>query len=681
VLLLDRQAWKHSAKSFLAAVIALYIALAADLPRPYWAMATAYIVLQPVMGGTNSRGLYRIAGTLIASVAVVLFIPELTQSPILLSLVMSLWLAACMTIALLHRGPSSYVFMLAGYTAVFIGFPMVQQPDAIFDIALARSEEIVLGSLCAVVVGALVFPDSIKPMIEQRVLALMGDAKAWCAQVLAHRASSDELRRRLSKDLSQLDLVIPFAKRDDPRNGELDVWLAELRSRLLGMLPVLAAIEGRLGDLGEHAVRDEALARLLEDMRAWIAQDVPSSPATLQDFLHRIETMRPAMDDDSGGLLLSSLLLRLRELAELWYDSRHLQQAIRDGAPPPESAFGIDLQSLVRLENRYVDWSMLLFSALAAGATLFTYCVLWISIGWSGGVSGAMMAAVAAAFFAAQDDPSPSIFAFMNWAMVSIVITGVYLFGVFPAIHDFWPMAIAIAPTFLLTGLMASRPKLFLPGMILITNIASLMSIQNHSAGADFTSYVNASVATVLGLLFALLVTRLFRSVGAEWSAQRMIRRGWRTIAEAAEAAEGRGRQDQARFMVRMMDLLGLLAPRLASLPEGSDAVGVDMLDEVRIGLNILNLRRARDDLPAVNLDSLDRLLAGVAGHYRALESTGRPRPAPQALMAALEASLSRLRTLPPGHARDEALLGLVGLRIGLFPQQYMPGELRERPA
>ena len=49
--------------------------------------------------------------------------------------------------------------------------------------------------------------------------------------------------------------------------------------------------------------------------------------------------------------------------------------------------------------------------------------------------------------------------------------------------------------------------------------------------------------------------------------------------------------------------------------------------------------------------------------------------------MAALETSLSRLRTLPPGHARDEALLGLVGLRIGLFPQQHLPGELKELPA
>jgi uncharacterized membrane protein YccC len=672
-LLWNRQAWMHSVKSFLAAVIALYIGLAADLSRPYWAMSTAFIVMQPVMGGTNSRGIYRITGTLIASVAAVAFVPELSQSPILLSLAMSLWLAGCMTVALLHRGPSSYVFMLAGYTAVFIGFPMVQQPDAIFDIALARSEEIVLGSLCAVVVGALVFPVSIKAMIEQRVQALMGDARTWCTQALARRGSADELRRRLAQDLSQLDLVIPFAKRDDPRHGELDVWLSELRSRLLGMMPVLAAIETRLGNLGPDAARDARLADLLQDLRQWIGQDAPPSLETLRDFLQRIESLRPAISDDSLNLLQNSLLLRLKELVELWYDSRHLQQSLQSGTAPPEAAFGVDLHSLVNIENRHIDWSMLLFSSAAAGATLFAYCLLWIAIGWSEGGSGAMMAAVAAAFFAAQDDPAPNIFAMIVWATVAILTTGVYLFGVFPMIHDFWPLALVITPGFLTVGLMASSPKLFLPGMVLITNVASLMAIQNHSAGADFTSYVNSSVATVLGLLFALLMTRLFRSVGAEWSVQRLIRQGWRLI---AEAAEGHGRQDRERFMVRMLDLLGLLAPRLAALPEGSQAAGVDMLLEVRIGLNILNLRRARGELPAANQASLDQVLEGIAGHYRACQRAGQLLAPPQELRAALEASLSRLSALRPGNVRDESLLGLIGLRLGLFPRHDLSGAL-----
>lgn len=670
MLLLDKQAWTHSAKSFLAAVLALYIALAWDLSRPYWAMTTAYVVMQPVLGGTHSRGIYRVAGTCIAAVAVVLLVPALLHTPVLLSLAMSSWLAGCLFIALLHRGPSSYVFMLAGYTAAFIGFPAVTQPDAIFDTALARSAEIVLGSLCAVVVGAVVFPVSIAPTIRQRVGDLMRDAAAWHAQVLEHKGSPAALRRRLAGDLAQLDLVIPFAGRDDPRHGALDDWLRELRARMLGMLPVLASIEDRLADLAAAGALAADLERLIEDLRDWLQQPATPTLDEVARWRGLIGALRPRPAEAGGELLRDGLLLRLGELVELWHDSRWLQHAIDTGVPPPKPAFRLDLRRLVKARNRHVDWGMLAFSSLAAGATLFAYCMLWIAVGWTDGGTGAMMAAVTAAFFAAQDDPAPSIVAFLIWAAVTMLASGVYLFGVLPAIHDFVPLVLVTAPYFLLVGLLSARPKLFLPGMILLTNFASLLSIQNQYV-ADFTRYANSAVSTVIGILFTVVTTRLFRSVGAEWTARRLVRQGWRLL---AEAAEGHGRHDRHRLMIRMLDLLGLLAPRLASLPADNALSAVDMLGETRVGLNILNLRRARDGLPKADGESLNRLLERIARHYRSQQRAGLPLPAPEELRSALDASLARLRTVAPGGSRDEGLLGLIGLRCGLFPRQRLTG-------
>jgi uncharacterized membrane protein YccC len=662
MLLLDRQAWMHSAKSFLAAILALYIALRFNLPRPYWAMATAYIVMQPVLGGTRSRGIYRIAGTAIAAVAVIAIVPNLLHVPIVLSLALSLWLSACLFVALLHRGPSSYVFLLAGYTAAFIGFPAVLQPEAIFDTAVARTEEIVLGSLCAVVVGSVVFPASIGPTIRRRVDALMRDAASWCAQVLEHKGSPAALRKRLAGDLSQLDLVIPFAGRDDPRHGALDEWLLELRARMLGMLPVLASIEDRLGNLAVSGIDDE-LKRLLAEIRDWVGREAMPTLPEVEHWRQRIATLRPAIAADSDALLRNSLLLRLNELVDLWYDSRQLQRSIDTGEAPPAPVFGLDLRNLIRPGNRHVDWGMLTFSALAAGATMFCYCLLWIRIGWQDGASGAMLAGVAAAFFAAQDDPAPNMMQFLIWAVLAMLLSAVYLFGILPAIHDFAPLLVVIAPSFLLIGLMASRPALFLPGMILITNLATLLNIQNNYT-VNFSSFANSSLSTILGLMFAVVMTRLFRSVGAEWTARRLIRQGWRLL---AEAAEGRGRQDRDRFLVRMLDLLGLLAPRMAALPTESDIAAIDMLDEIRIGLNILNLRRARNRLPDANRENVNHLLEQVASHYRAQQRAGRPLPALPELKNELEASLSRLSTLSAGDVRDEVLLGLIGLRYGLF--------------
>jgi len=173
MLLLDRQAWLFSVKTFLAALAALYIGLAGNLSRPYWAMATVYIVTQPMLGPTRAKGVYRIVGTLIAGAATLWMLPHLVETPLLLSAAMSLWLSACLFIALLNRGPRGYAFLLAGYTTAFIGFPAVTSPDTIFDTVVARSEEIILGTVVAVLFASLFFPTSARPMLRATTVSKM----------------------------------------------------------------------------------------------------------------------------------------------------------------------------------------------------------------------------------------------------------------------------------------------------------------------------------------------------------------------------------------------------------------------------------------------------------------------------------------------------------------------------
>ena len=114
-----------SAKSFAAAMLAMYIASRAGLPRPFWAMLTSYVVAAPMAGNVRSKALYRFCGTLIGCTATVLMVPALANAPELLSLVLALWVGGCLYMSLQDRTARSYVFMLAGYTAALIGFPSV----------------------------------------------------------------------------------------------------------------------------------------------------------------------------------------------------------------------------------------------------------------------------------------------------------------------------------------------------------------------------------------------------------------------------------------------------------------------------------------------------------------------------------------------------------------------------
>ncbi|WP_126945531.1 FUSC family protein [Xanthomonas sp. BRIP62409] len=705
-LLRDRQAWLFSAKTFAASIAALYVGLAGNLSRPYWAMATVYIVSQPLLGPTRAKGVYRVLGTLLAGAATLVMLPNLVETPLLLSAAMALWLSACLFLALLNRGPRGYAFLLAGYTTAFIGFPAVTAPEGIFDTVVARSEEIILGTVMAVLFAALVFPASVKPMLTGRIGNWMRDAAQWCQQVL-QRGPAQAPRNRLAADLVQFEALIAFVRHDDPRHAGTAPTLEQLRARMLMLLPVLSSVADRLDALQrDGSALPPETATLLEDVAAWVDQgeDAPSD-ADVDALRARIAALRPVVDQDIEHLLLASLLLRLEELLDLWQDCRALQQAVVHGAAMPvlrampgaarqpataqspgqaaavqgAPATRSRMQASLRRRlgwsrsdtpvpassSRHIDFGMVAFSALSAGVALMAYCVLWIGIGWEGGGNGAMMAAVTAAFFAAQDDPAPSMLSFLAWAVVASVVAGIYLFGIFPAIHDFPMLVLVLAAVFLPIGALLHRPKTMLIALPLVVNLTALLSLQN-TYNANIQSFVNAAVAMVLGIGFAVVLTRLFRSVGAEWSARRLVRQGWRTL---AEAADGRGAQDRQHFAARMLDLLGLLAPRLALTPEGSDLASVDMLNEVRVGLNILQLRSARHGLPQPSIEAVNAILVDVAAHYRQQIAHKRPLPAPDALRARLDASLARVGKVPAGAHRDEALLGLIGLRYSLFAQ------------
>ncbi len=142
-------------------------------------MATVYIVAQPLIGAMRSKAIYRLLGTLIGAAATVVLVPNLVDAPELLTAALALWTGVCLYIALLDRTPRSYLFMLAGYTAVLIGFPAVSTPDMIWDIALARAEEIGLGIICTTVIGTVVFPRELGPLLSDRILAWVGNASTW----------------------------------------------------------------------------------------------------------------------------------------------------------------------------------------------------------------------------------------------------------------------------------------------------------------------------------------------------------------------------------------------------------------------------------------------------------------------------------------------------------------------
>ena len=161
------------------------------------------------------------------------------------------------------------------------------------------------------------------------------------------------------------------------------------------------------------------------------------------------------------------------------------------------------------------------------------------------------------------------------------------------------------------------------------------------------------------------------RSVGAEWSARRLLRAVWRDL---AAIPAHRMAEQQHGLLGLMLDRLGLLVPRLAAVGEGNDLAAVDALADLRIGVNMVDLQRDRETLPQAARAAVDNVLFAAASHFAAQAVTGRAHTASPALLRDIDRTLDVAVAIPGMRGRD-LLLQLVGIRRGLFAEAppYQP--------
>lgn len=654
--------WLFSLKAFVAAMLALYLAMAAGLPRPYWAMSAVYIVAHPLTGATRSKALYRVLGTLLGATAAVAFVPLFDDAPILLAAVVALWTGSLLYISLLHRTPRSYVFMLAAYTLPLIALPAVDQPQAVFDIAVARSEEIMLGIICASIVGAIAFPGKIAPVIHARTQDWLRDAAAWAADTLAPGSAAGHpgTRHRLASDILALDQLISQLSYD-PETDDVVRHARELRARMSMLLPVLSSLTAVLATLrGQGHAMPEDLEQLTGEIAGWV-RTMSADAGTAQRFRERLERGdAPAGDAlDWGGALAANARWRLGALVDLWLDCLSLHARIAGKASGTPWAPAYRRREISR-GARHLDHGMTLFSAISASLATFCGSLIWIATGWADGGAAVTLGAIACCFFAAQDEPAPMVLSFAVWTAVCIVIAAIYLFAILPLSHGFATLVMLLALPFLLVGTLIAQPRFNMIAMLLTVNTATFIGLQG-AYQADFTAFLNGNLAGVAGVLFALVWTLLTRPFGTELALRRLVHASWRDL---ANTAAGHAVTDHARLTARMLDRLGQLIPRLAA--SGNDSV-TDGFKELRVGFSTLELQREELDLSGATRDAIQAVLDALADYYRRCLAE-RTHQAPQAdLQQRIDAAIARIVTRRTAAARI-ALNALVELRVALLP-------------
>jgi uncharacterized membrane protein YccC len=285
-----------------------------------------------------------------------------------------------------------------------------------------------------------------------------------------------------------------------------------------------------------------------------------------------------------------------------------------------------------------------------------------------------MMAAVMCCFFATQDDPVPMINGFTRFTLYSVPVSALYVLVLLPAVHNFETFMLACAPVFLVLGVLISRPAMFGVTMPFLFGICGTLALQDTNT-ADFVSFTNGTLSQVGGLMAAAIITRVFRTFSAGWTARRVLKAGWR---ELARMGSGERVPSVPEFSARMVDRIALLTPRLALAGKQQDLQAADALVDLRIGLNMAQLQGVRGQLGRAEA-ALWPVLEHLAQHFEA-----RPRVdqafAPR-LLASLDNALRSVCAAADGAPRQHAVAALAGIRRDLFPvaAPYAPSPVLEK--
>lgn len=667
-----RQRMVFSLGTVLAGLLTLVIAFTCSLPRPWWALLTAMVTAQPMSGAFQPKAFYRLGGVLVGAIVSIAVVPNLEHAPVLLVAIMALWTGICIYLAILDRTPRAFFFQMCAFSAAVITFPYFDDPGGIFLVAVARVEEMTIAIVSVIVAHRLLRPWSGTLLIQAKAEAFLADAARWTIDEFSHRGPSAirARRRRLASDITELGMIAVHVPFDLTSGYALRQQVWTLQARLADLLPLASAAADRLHQLERYGRVDLNIEALLADIMHWLKGplDLPKGDAKhllqrCREYAHAYETI-PCWDE----LLIASLCERMAEFIQSYQEARVLVLAFRQPVPLAERVSGqsVPLAERVRKPTFTLvrDHSLASLAGIATAVALIIYCTVWVGLGWPSGNATAAFAALITCSFAAQEDPAPVLWRYLGATLITFPLAAFYIFTVLPRIDGAIQLCIVLAPALFGIGMIQADKRLSTMALPMFSCLIVALGFLDRFQ-PDFANFLNVGLAQCGGIVATIVVTRLFRSMGVQWTTARMLRHHWRELQQLAEA---RTRVSVSHWTTRAADRLNQISARVALAPAGDAARAGDGMSDLRIGRNLIHLRKAETLAHDTARDAIRSLLSAVGAFFASRVKAGRALEPEPTLLHAIDAALNLAPTLERGEIRHQAILALAGMRCNLFP-------------
>ena len=618
--------------------LALYVAFWLELDNAFWAGTTAAIVCQPHLGASLRKGWYRMIGTVVGAVAIVVLTACFPQDRAAFLVSLALWGAASALLATILRNFAAYGAALAGYTAAIIASDQLGATGGVnglaFSLAVARASEICIGIVCAGIILLLTDLGG----ASRRLASLFASVSAEIAGRFIGSLSltgldlseTQAVRRELVRQVTALDPVIDEALGESSRlryhSPVLQAAVDGLFAAVAGWRTVAVHLAGLSHDEARQGA-DAVLQRLPQELRdtplqgrpsRWLAD--PIELCRMCEALVRALVAFPARTP--------SLRLVADQAAEVFIG---ISQALNGLALlVDDPARRVPRRGGVRL--RVPDWLPALVNALRTFLTIGAVMLFWIVTAWPDGATAITFAAIGVILFAARADHAYDIaIGFMLGSILTVAVAATVKFAVLPNVQTYVGFSLVIGLVLVPVGAFLAlqwQPAIFTG---VVTAFVPLLAPANPMT-YDTQQFYNSAVAIIAGVGAAALSFRLLPPVSPALRTRRLLALTLRDLRRLAIGPIP-GTPD---------DWQGRIYGRLTVLPDAADGLQRSQLvAALLVGTEIIRLCRIvhRFDLGAM----LDTALEAVAQGNNAM-ATGRLARLDQALAARSGAGMERRR-------------------------------------
>jgi uncharacterized membrane protein YccC len=624
--------------------LALYVAFWLELDTPSWAGTTAAIVCQPHLGASLRKGWFRMIGTVVGAVAIVVMTACFPQDRATFFVILALWGAVCALVATMLRNFAAYAAALAGYTAAIIASDQLGVVGGLngqaFMLAVNRASEICIGIVCAGIVLAGTDLGGARRRLAILFATISAEISGRFTGTLATAGAEFEatqtIRRGLLGRVIALDPVIDEALGE---SSQLRYHSPVLQQALDGLVVALASWRTAaivLARLPEASARQEAsavLAQVPESLRTspgqdeaarWIAD--PTRLLRLCDAAVRRLVALPAA--------VPSLRLLADQAAEAMAGLSHalngLALIVADPARPAERIRG-------SRRPRIPDWLPPLVNAGRAFVVIGAAELFWVVTAWPDGANAITFAAIIVILLAPRADQAyGAALGFTIGSILTVAIAATLDFAVLPNVETFAVFCLVIAVVLVPGGAALAlrwQPAIFTG---IMTPFIPLLAPTNPMT-YDTSQFYNGALAIIAGVGAGALSYRLIPPLSPAFRARRLLAL---TLRDLQRLATGPIPDTPKDWESRMYGRFALLPDQAQPLQRSQ------LMAAFSVGTEIIQLRRLarRLDLAA----ALDRAFEALAQGHSALAT---------ARLASVDRALASRPGAPPAALRARGLI------------------------